>query len=41
MLAEMHMSFVEGQGVVTLSLTAEDVSADVDGHGVKAEMLLS
>jgi len=40
-LAGMPMS-VEGQGVVTLSLTAENVSAaDVDGHGVLAEMLIS
>ena len=41
-LAGMPMSVVEGQGVVTLSLTAENVSAaDVDGHGVLAEMLIS
>ena len=46
-LAEMLMSFVKGQGVVTLSLvtlslTAENVSAaDDDGHGVLAEMLIS
>ena len=42
MLADMLMSFVDWQGVVTLSLTSEDVSAaDVDGHGVLTEMLVS
>jgi len=41
-LAEMLMALVEGQGVVTLSLTAEGVSAaDADKHGVLAEMLVS
>jgi len=41
-VAELLISFVERQGVVTLSLTAENVSgADVDGHAVMAKMLIS
>ena len=41
-VSELVAARVDGQGVVSLSLVVEDVSASyVGGHGVLAEMLVS